>query len=311
LQQHRDAWTWLLEPHWHEIGWLFEAAENTDQLCHVFEILNSLVNSELIAPFLRKSNEESTVGNVVRVREEHAQAIARLEPLERERREKHSNCEEIKLTVANLSQNAKQNLELDVTIRNGRIRSLRILRSRTQARLRKYLLLKNKSPNPKEICRDWTSYLEGKLRRIEKDIATDETAREESRKRLKWITVDNRKIAAEELDDRKKALARAETALNEASKMCDELQAKLLDQEAFIYRKELCDFIKSRKYAIEPRQIAKALAGLPYMKSRRSAERCLSLSCSIPVMSNYRVFSFVCSRWKRRIVLSSIGLSRK
>jgi hypothetical protein len=142
--------------------------------------------------------------------------------------------------------------------------------------------------------------LKSKLQRIESDISADEKVCVDLQARLRLITPANRKITMEEEQSRRTKLDHAESVRNEAIKESDEILSKLLNQEAFFYRKELLDFITSGRYAIEPRQIAKALAGLPYMTCRHSAERCEPLSSSIPVSSNYEVFSFIRSCWERR-----------
>ena len=52
------------------------------------------------------------------------------------------------------------------------------------------------------------------------------------------------------------------------------LEATLDDQEASYAQHEMCGFIRRRKYAHSPRNLAHAMAGLPYLGSWQSFRRC-------------------------------------
>jgi hypothetical protein len=186
---------------------------------------------------------------------------------------------------------------------------VKIQKSRTAGRLKKYGLLRKKYPKSQTKCpRDFTPYIQAKLHKIESDIAADEIVCVDLQARLKFFTPENRRFATEELQNRQKALDMSVSAVKEFTAKYDHVHQRLANQEAFLYRSELLEFIRSKKYAMEARQIAKALAGLPYMKCRRAAERLAQLNSSVPVAFNYQIFRFVRSCWARRRARRSLTL---
>ncbi len=89
-------------------------------------------------------------------------------------------------------------------------------------------------------------------------------------------------------DDHKKLLSESEA-----------LDKKLRDQKAYVSRSELLDFLLSRRYAVKPRNLANALAGLPSMRWRQSFSRCSSMSFN-EVRLHYRVFEVISNIWGRQ-----------
>ncbi len=80
----------------------------------------------------------------------------------------------------------------------------------------------------------------------------------------------------------------------------DALSKKLRDQEAYVSRAELLDFLQSRRYAVNPRNLANALAGLPTMKWRQSFARCTHMSFFSEPSFEYRVVETISGIWSRR-----------
>gem|GEM_PF-5355293 len=253
--------------------------------------------------------QESTVSQLTSTYDRYTQAVERLGRLQTVQRDQQIKYAEAERLVFCLSPKFKSQLEWDLRQRIHQIRALKIAKSRTKARLKKYEILKKKSAKRRtKKHKDYTAYLETKLQRIEKDIRADGKVCIDLSSRLRLATAENHTIAMEELETKKKGRDSAVAEFTQATKVCDEMQSKLLDEEAFIFRNELLNFIKSGKYAIEPRQIAKALAGLPYSTCRRSAERCASLSSTIPVSLNHQLFLFISSCWERRIERGQLPL---
>lgn len=79
----------------------------------------------------------------------------------------------------------------------------------------------------------------------------------------------------------------------------DALDRKLRDQEAYVYRSELLAFLRSGRYAVNPNNLANALAGLPLMKWRQSFLRCSSMPHNLP-RSAYSIFEVLAEIWGRR-----------
>jgi diguanylate cyclase (GGDEF)-like protein len=76
----------------------------------------------------------------------------------------------------------------------------------------------------------------------------------------------------------------------------DVLDKQLRDQEAFVSRSELLDFLLCEKYAVTPRNLANAVAGLPSMKWRQSVSRCSTMPFNEPYL-HYRVFETISKIW--------------
>lgn len=57
-----------------------------------------------------------------------------------------------------------------------------------------------------------------------------------------------------------------------------ELSSKLHRQEAYFAQSQVLELIQSNRYEITPLSVAKGMAGLPYVTSRISFERCSSLA---------------------------------
>ena len=77
------------------------------------------------------------------------------------------------------------------------------------------------------------------------------------------------------------------------------MRKRWLDQEAYIFQSELLDFLLSRKrYAINPRNLADALAGLPGMKWRQSFARCAHMQFNTP-SQEYQVLEVISEISKR------------
>lgn len=78
----------------------------------------------------------------------------------------------------------------------------------------------------------------------------------------------------------------------------ERLHKKSVDQSAYVFQAELLDFLRSRRYAVSPRNLGDALAGLPGMKWRQSFERRSGMQFNSPAQE-YEVFELllvICSR---------------
>jgi hypothetical protein len=73
---------------------------------------------------------------------------------------------------------------------------------------------------------------------------------------------------------RRHKLSHAEVEYEAARKRQEETQNLLLDGEATFAREEFVHFCRSNRYRLTPLNIANALAGLPYIGWRQSANRC-------------------------------------
>lgn len=81
----------------------------------------------------------------------------------------------------------------------------------------------------------------------------------------------------------------------------DALERQLSKQEAFVFQFELLKFLKSKdRYAIEPRQLADSLAGLPTMNWRQSYVRCSKMPYDSEPHLHFRVLQVIREVWNMR-----------
>ena len=102
-----------------------------------------------------------------------------------------------------------------------------------------------------------------------------------------------RRAVETELVKRQRELNRLASDLKEASEKRERLDQERHGQEAFVAQTELLKFVRSRRYAFTPRNLANVMAGLPYVGWRQSIRRCRKFPCQIAVSTNYQVFEAI------------------
>jgi hypothetical protein len=118
--------------------------------------------------------------------------------------------------------------------------------------------------------------------------------------KLKDIDSDERRILQEEADRQKASLFVLEVQIFESKTECNDLDNIVKAQDAFFYRSELLDLLKSRRCTVDPRSLAAGLAGLSEMKWRQSRERCASVPVQDFVHFPYRLLLVMMRIWARK-----------
>ena len=110
-----------------------------------------------------------------------------------------------------------------------------------------------------------------------------------------------KEIIRTQANQRKQRLLELEEKLPRAENESKELDKKVQDQETYWYCSQLLAFLRKRKYAIEPLNLANALAGLPEMGWYESLARCSRMPRSSSfVQFPCEVFKVVARIWRRR-----------
>lgn len=120
----------------------------------------------------------------------------------------------------------------------------------------------------------------------------------EAENALKVAGPDDESAIREEAIRRRQSLHQLAGDLRKLRGDAEALDKKLREQEAYVYRSELLDFLHGGKYAVNPRNLSNALAGLPWMGWHQSFRRCSGMPFNA-AMLHYRVFeavSQICSR---------------
>jgi hypothetical protein len=81
-------------------------------------------------------------------------------------------------------------------------------------------------------------------------------------------------VICEAIYQRARTLARAGTEYMALAQQEKDSDALIRDGEAYFARKEFLHFCKSKRYTLNPSNIANALAGLPFIGCRQSVRRC-------------------------------------
>jgi hypothetical protein len=97
-----------------------------------------------------------------------------------------------------------------------------------------------------------------------------------------------------QITKRRDSLTRTTENLQQLNKERDALNTKVLDQESYLFCSELLDYLlQSGRYAVKPRPLANALAGLPKMRWRQSHSRCAKMPLDSETHLYYRTWDTI------------------
>jgi hypothetical protein len=116
---------------------------------------------------------------------------------------------------------------------------------------------------------------------------------------LKIAPAEDKNVVQDEIARRRQVFLQLQIDINRLTIERDALDKKLLDQETYVCASELLDFLHSGRRAVNPRNIANALAGLPMMGWRQSHLRCSRMPPQDERL-HYRVLRVILKLWKRR-----------
>lgn len=117
---------------------------------------------------------------------------------------------------------------------------------------------------------------------------------------LQTVAPGEKDAIQEAVTQRQAQFVQAEIELRTLKQEFDALAQKVGDQEAYVSRAELLDFLLSRRYAVNPRNLANALAGLPTMKWRQSFARCARMPFGSEPSYEYQIVEEISKIWSRR-----------
>jgi hypothetical protein len=110
---------------------------------------------------------------------------------------------------------------------------------------------------------------------------------------LAQATKSSRRIVKRARKKRRKEAWKAEQQYRSLSESEPKLRARLIDLEASFARQELFRFLKSKRYALTPLNLANAAAGLPYMGWRQSMRRSTKAPSKIANGLSYQIFKAI------------------
>lgn len=150
--------------------------------------------------------------------------------------------------------------------------------------------------------------LQAEILRVQTKLTETERSMGEIDQAMKISPPEYAEIVQKEITHRKEALVQLQTEFNRLTTEERDLERRCSDQEAYVYASELLGFLRSDgRYAVNPRNVAKALAGLPRMRWRQSYLRCSHMPLNEPRL-HYQVLQVVLKLWKHRRGESSDSL---
>lgn len=143
--------------------------------------------------------------------------------------------------------------------------------------------------------------LQAEILRVQAKLTETERSVGEIDQALKISPPEYADAVQKEITRRKEALLQLQTETNRLATEERDLDRKCSDEEAYVYASELLDFLRSDgRYAVKPRNVAKALAGLPRMRWRQSYLRCSHMLLNEPRL-HYQVLEIILKLWRRRL----------
>jgi hypothetical protein len=144
------------------------------------------------------------------------------------------------------------------------------------------------------------SKLDIKTQRMRAEFGDLQRLCQEADRALEGAATEVKEAIQVEVKRRQGRMQRADDDIKAVEEEYRYLDKSVRDKEAYLYSSELLDFLSGRRYAIEPLNLANALAGLPEMKWRQSFSRCSEFHDEHLERFSYRVFRAIDLLWNRR-----------
>ncbi len=301
LRGQRDALVDLVETSWGEIGWQLDCARTPEDIRKAFQPLKGKSREHLVGFFLRQGSEAATAAEVRRTRRARGDAVKRCRNTQQVYDSQNELCQSAAGAFFELSPEYLKGLNAEFVRRRKGSKEIKAQYDRLTEKYRKAeRAIRQPSPKHLETAKAKAAAYQLELQRIKTEYDTEVQVCQELKRRLQLPNPKLLKIAKDELNKRQEKFRLVKATLDKAVSEREALEKKLADQEAYYARAQLLEFIRSGRYAHTPRNLANAIAGLPYMGSRQSYERCSRLECRLTPDLNYRVFEVFTRIWHRR-----------
>lgn len=305
LEGRRGRWIVLLGASWGVIGWELIRARTIDDIHRAFQLVVAKHSGHFMAPFLRQTIEPASAKSIRETEKGLREARRRREGIEERQKAQAELLRQAEGAVSEFGGQNISQLKTEIEHRKRNMREIKIRRTRPRSQIRKAeIALKKRDVQNREALQAQLNSCKSELAKIDAEYATEEEILQRVKERLAAITPERKRRAEQILAEAKSALNATEQELSEAKAKEEELEKKLLDQQAYYCRAELLQFIRKKRYALNPRNLANALAGLPEMTCRRSAERCSKLQFRGVQSLIYRVFEFLEQTWRHKTAVS-------
>ncbi len=138
--------------------------------------------------------------------------------------------------------------------------------------------------------------IDSKITQAQADFDTCQRLCQEADVALQTVTPDHRKSIELAVAQRQRQIRDVELDLQKWKDLRQFYDSMVRDQEAYVFRFQLRDFLLSGEPAVNPRTLANALAGLPTMVWQRSLARCSDMAFDPPRLE-YSIWELVSEIW--------------
>ena len=300
----------LLEEHWHEIGWDLQRLRNPstmhtpESIRAAFEPLRGKDREFLFAPLLRPTSKPATGIQVRKSLEALEDACRDLESLRRPIEEQKQKCAEKERAVGQASPQNRKCLGKEIARRKGNL-----AQQRSECRAKESLIAamqkKLLTADPRR-----TKTIEAKLSSCRREYVKlkasfgpeepEEKIIRDLEKQRDNATKKNLLLAKQAAKECQTKMTKLETQAQKLREEIDRLRDLYRDRGAGFARKDLFNFIAKHRCRHDPRQIAKAIAGLPDTPCRDSLTLCKNVPFGKEPHKNYEVFLVMARAWARR-----------
>jgi hypothetical protein len=295
LLGHRDEIAYILEEYWPELGWQLEVPRNPgkghrpDTLRSAFEPLRGRDREFLFGPLLRPTSVPSSCLQVGKTLNELAEQRKKLAELRVPIEAQTQKCEEKRRAVQQASDKNREELGKEIVRRRGVLLQLQ---------------------NECQVCEELISnsgedsqsgsIVQKRHAKLKEDIAADERVIRDLKKHYDNATPENwawTKVVAAKYEAE---LSTLETRAREIRSDIVRLEERYGDEGAGFARRDLLNFIAQRRCRHDPRQLARAIAGLPDLPCRESFRLCARFPSKRDPHKNFDIFRVFSRAWARR-----------
>jgi len=288
----------MVEPYWYALEWNLSRARTLEGVHKALAIEQFKLNPGPLAPLLRETFERASRKQLEKTRKELGQANERSRSVQDKYQAQLQVCNEAERVAFSVSEKAEENIRRELQTRSANLSTINEAIEAIQQLIREYEFWHKTRAIP-GVPLPEVAALTDLLGMLKRHKQADEPVCAQLTARIQAITPAAQKIAAENAAFQKSLLISAERGQKETYDFEKLLRAKYLDQEAFIYRSEVLKFLQAKEYRLTPFTLAHAIAGLPYITARHSAQLCSGMETQVPHSTTYELFQFIKYVWKR------------
>ena len=302
----------ILEVYWPDIGGELQrfrtpAFNRTPEVVRkVFERIPIRVSQNLLWSVSQLSSMAASPIEVRKTYQAYSEALKRVRNIQAARDVQASKCEEANSAVFEASPAHRKELQKEITRRIfNRIQLRQEYQVKKEALKTAQIKLPKTEPSllpaaQVEVFALQTEYDKSKeILEIEDEILRGVKKRHDFATQQNWITA--KKVA----DKRSASLKELDAALQQARAEAQRLESLYQDQAAGFAQQDFLDFITERRSRLQPRQLARALAGLPLLTCRDSFDQCRDCSFPDDPEMNYELVQVIERAWGKRDVTAT------